>query len=212
MTTWQIVCARVYWNCESNEYVILLTQKGKSPLREMLLLSWGIFLPWRALPPTEVSIKPLADVDADYICCDGLEYNEYVTHRWHPLSPSGMQDGRSSIPFFDRFRNLFSCIKSAKMMPQQLDKVWSLGYTKTAKALSKTLLDASHSAKIPRWEAGTLSRGIFALRQALPPVHPAIKPFADIVPDHTSCDGDDKIEQNAHSTHPLPCRGIQRQK
>ena len=162
------------------------------------------------LPPTEVSIKPLADVDADYICCDGLEYNEYVTHRWHPLSPSGMQDGRSSIPFFDRFRNLFSCIKSAKMMPQQLDKVWSLGYTKTAKALSNSLSEAPLSTKIPRERVLASQRGIFALRQALPPVHPAIKPFADIVPNDTSCDGDDKIEQFAHSAHPLPCRGIQR--
>jgi len=96
-------------------------------------------------------------------------------------------------------------------MPQQLDKVWSLGYTKTAKALSKTLLAASHSAKTPRERVSASQRWIFALRQALPPVHPAIKPFADIVPDHTCCDGDDKIEQNAHSMHPLSCRGIQRQ-
>ena len=155
---WGILKLRKRWiSCTTDT-------KGKIPLERTAFSLLGDFPAVACLPPTEVSIKPLADVDADYICCDGLEYNEYVTHRWHPLSPSGMQDGRSSIPFFDRFRNLFSCIKSAKMMPQQLDKVWSLGYTKTAKALSKTLLDASHSAKIPRERMSPSQRGIFALR------------------------------------------------
>ena len=47
------------------------------------------------------------------------------------------------------------------MMPQQLDKVWSLGYTKTAKALSKTLLAASHSAQKSPVERASSSHGGF---------------------------------------------------
>ena len=54
----------------------------------------------------------------------------------------------------------FSCIKSAKMMSQQLDKVWSLGYTKTAKAMSR--LHCWHKRKNPPWENCLFSLGGFS--------------------------------------------------
>ena len=60
---------------------------------------------------------------------------------------AGGYSGTVSLPFCDKVCNPFPWVISVKMLPQQLDKSCVLGYTKSAKAMSK--LQFWHKRKIP---------------------------------------------------------------
>ena len=100
---------------------------------------------------------------------------------------AGGYSGTVSLPFCDKVCNPFPWVISVKMLPQQLDKSCVLGYTKTAKALSK--LQFWHKRKIPLERTASSLLGDFPAVAYLPPTEVSIKPLANVDADYIYCDG-----------------------